>query len=162
MRLARPTATALLTAAAVALAACGGDDDDDKGGSADKPANASSMRCLVLSVLSPERYPAGANEDDGVEKGVEPLLTKAAKGAEILTGRPSGPGAVVIEYPDAAAAATARKRARASKELAEFVKPSRVVLFDRTLFIDYTHEAEVRQVVEACGLHPEKPPPTPG
>ena len=156
---ARPSATALAIAAAIALAACGGDDDDDGGGSADKPANTSSMQCLVLSTYSPEQYPAGATEEDGVEGGVKPLLTSGAKGGEILTGSPDGPGAVVIEYPDEAAATAAHHKAQKSKELAEYVDPKRVKLIEKTLFIDYRAEPELRRTVEACATDPAEPPP---
>ena len=79
----------LLVSAALFAAGCG--DDDDKGGSAKKPANTSSFQCLILSTYAPEQYQPGETAEDGVEGGVEPLLTKGAKGGEILTGRPDGP-----------------------------------------------------------------------
>ena len=162
MRGARFFSSAVVIAAACALGGCGGDDGGDKKGSGAKAANASSMRCLILSVYAPKRYPPGATEEDGVEGGVEPLLTKGAKGGEILTGRPDGPGAVVIEYPDAGAASAALRKARKSRELARYVDLKRVRLIERTLVIDYTADAELRQVIQACATHPEKPPPTPG
>jgi hypothetical protein len=162
MRGVRFLSFAVVMAAVCAVGGCGGNDGDDKKGSGAKTGNASSMRCLILSVYAPKRYPPGATEEDGVERGVEPLLTKGAKGGEILTGRPDGPGAVVIEYPDAAAASAALRKARKSRKLAQYVDPERVRLIERTLVIDYTAEPELRQVIQACATHPEKPPPTPG
>lgn len=151
---------ALLAAAVATAAGCGGDGGGGGGKtSGGKPANTSSMRCLTLSIYAPEQYPPNATADDGVEGGIAPLLTKGAKGGEILTGRPDGPGAVVIEYPDERAASAAFGKARQSRKLAAYVDPKRVRLIGRTLFVDYAAEPELRQVVEACATHPEKRPP---
>jgi len=144
-----------IAAAALAAAGCGGGSDD--GGKAKKPAaDASSMHCLTLSVEAPKQYAPGDTEADGVEQGVGPLLTKGAKGAEMLTGQL---GAVVIEYPDTSAASAATRKARESSRLG--VSPQRIELFGRTLVIDYAHDLDLRRVIQGCGLHPDRPPPTP-
>ncbi|HEX2125289.1 MAG TPA: hypothetical protein VHF45_01850 [Thermoleophilaceae bacterium] len=147
--------------AAIALlgaAGCGGDDDEGgNGGAKDSGAptakSGSSIECLSLSTLSPELYKSKGDAD----KSIQPLLTPGAKGAAILTGQF---GADVIEYPDAAAATEAQQKARESKAIAKQAGPDQIHVFDRTLFIDYTEEAHVRRVVEACATKPDQPPPT--
>ena len=155
MRHPRILLTAALTIAALATAACGDDDNGDEGAE-QKPAasTASSMECLELSTLSPEVYDSGGS---GVEKGVEPLLTEGAKGAEILIGEL---GAVVIEYPDVKAAEAALQEAQGSKTLAKYVDRGRISLIEKTLLIDYAGDPRVERVVEACATNPDQPPPT--
>jgi hypothetical protein len=150
----------VLGIAVAALAAVGCVGGSDSGDKAKQPAaNASSMHCLTLSVEAPKPYAPGDTEADGVEQGVEPLLTKGAKGAEMLTGQL---GAVVIEYPGASAATAALREARESRESRKLgTSPKRIELFGRTLFIDYAHDLDLRRVVQGCGLHPDRPPPTP-
>jgi hypothetical protein len=152
----KPTIALLTVIAALLAAGCGGDDKDE---GSDKPApvpsaGGSSIKCLTLSTLSPELYEDGA----GVEKGVEPLLTGGAKGAEILTGKVA---AVVIEYPDSTAAVAAHHRALESKVLKKYVKQSQIQAYGSTLFIDYSKEPHVRKIVLACANRPDQPPPTP-
>jgi hypothetical protein len=144
------------TAGLVAAAGCGGDDDEggnEKTAGAPKAKTGSSIECLSLSTLSPELYKSKSDAD----KSIQPLLTPGAKGATILTGRL---GADVIEYPDAAAAAEAQEKARESDAIAQQADANQIHVFDRTLFIDYTQEAHVRRVVEACATKPDEPPPT--
>jgi hypothetical protein len=141
-------------AATLALAGCGGSDDDKQKDSGPLAGNDSPMKCLVFSTLSPEQYDASGS---GVEKGVKPLLTGGAKGAEILTGKMS---AVVIEYPTPEAASGAQKEARASKVLRDYIEPDRIKLLDRVVFLDYEGESEVGRVVEACARRPDQTPPT--
>ena len=158
MRHLRTPLTATLAALVLAAPACGGDDDDDGngGGGQTGPAatSASSMDCLELSTLSPEVYDSSGS---GVEKGVEPLLTEGAKGAEILIGEL---GAVVIEYPDEQAANAGLREAKGSKTLAKYVDPARISLIEKTLLIDYAKDPRVKRVVEGCARNPDQPPPT--
>ena len=144
----------MLLAAAV-LAGCGDDSGDDDQASAPKPAqNASSLACMEKSVLGIHRYDASG---DGVEKGVEDLLSDDAKGAEILTGQL---GAVVIEYPSAARAAQAEKKARDNESI-QVDDPSAIAATNKTLMIDYSTDEHVGKIVTACARNPERPPPTP-
>ena len=148
-------AIAVCVAATLAAAGCGGsDDDDEKSNGGPLANNDSPMKCLSYSTLSPEVYDESG---DGVEKGVKPLLTGEATGAEILTGKMS---AVVIEYPTAAAASGAMKQARASKVLRDYIDPNHIKLIGRVLFLDYENEPEVGQVIEACARRPDQTPPT--
>lgn len=151
--------------AAMALLAtpgCGGDDGEGGGektggnaadSGAPRAKSGSSIECLSLSTLSPEVYKAKSEAD----KSIQPLMTPGAKGAAILTGQF---GADVIEYPDPAAATEAQQKARESKAIAKQAGPDQIHVFERTLFIDYTQEAHVRRVVEACATKPTEPPPT--
>ena len=66
----------------------------------------------------------------------------------------------MIEYSTAAEARRQLAKARAARGLDP--KPTRVEVFERTLFLDYAGDPEDRQVVSACGLRPDTPPPTPG
>ncbi|MDQ3934973.1 MAG: hypothetical protein M3340_10135 [Actinomycetota bacterium] len=157
MRHHRTLVAAVLASAALALAACGGDDDNgDEKTENNSPAaaSASSMECLELSTLSPEVYDSSGS---GVEKGVKPLLTEGAKGAEILIGEL---GAVVIEYPDEQAANAGLREAKGSKTLAKYVDPARISLIEKTLLIDYAKDPRVKRVVEGCARNPDQPPPT--
>ncbi len=157
MRHLRTLLPATLAAVALAAAGCGGGDDDGGDSAQNKPAgggSGSSMECLELSTLSPEVYDSSGS---GVEKGVKPLLTQGAKGAEILIGEL---GAVVIEYPDAKAAAAGLQEARGSKTLKKYVDPARINLIQKTLLIDYAGDPRVRRVVEGCATNPDQPPPT--
>ena len=142
--------------AAVLLSACGGDDsgDDDKADAPKPAANASSIACIEKSVIGIERYDASG---DGVEAGIEDLLTDDAKGGEILTGQL---GAVVIEYPTPARAAQAEKKARANESI-EVDDPSAIAATNKTLLIDYSTDEHVARIVTACARNPERPPPTP-
>ena len=142
--------------AAAALVGCGDDSGSEETTSAaPRPAaNASSLACMEKSVLGIHRYDASG---DGVEKGVEDLLTDDTKGAEILTGQL---GAVVIEYPSAARAAQAEKKARANESI-QVDDPSAIAATNKTLMIDYSTDEHVGKIVTACARNPERPPPTP-
>jgi hypothetical protein len=142
------------TAALLGAVGCGDDDGgDDKTSGAPTAKSGSSIECLSLSTLSPELYKSKSD----VDATIRPLLTPGAKGAAILTGRL---GADVIEYPDPGAATDAQQQARESKSLTKQAPPGQMHLFAKTLFIDYTQEAHVRRVVEACATKPDEPPPT--
>ena len=147
--------TAALAAAALLVAGCG--DDSKKAGKAPGGSgSASSLDCMEKSVISP--HPYSSKRDDGIEKGVRPLFTRGAKGAEILTGQL---GAVVIEYPSEIEAARALRKAKASRVLRQYVSAKRISAIERTLFIDYAKTAHVRRIVTACARNPAEPPPTP-
>lgn len=160
MREARRLVSAILATAALAVVAGCGDDDEDSAKTtnttATERADASPLKCLSESVLPPHLYERGQTK--GVEKGVKPLLTKGARGGEILTGVL---GAVVIEYPEEAGAKAALERARASRVLTAYVAPERIVTFGRLLFIDYSNQGYVRRMARGCGLRPDQPAPTP-
>ena len=150
--------TAALVVAA-ALFATGCNDDSSRSGKATPTtasARASSLACLQKSVKDPSLY--SSRSDDGVEKGVRPLMTRGSKGGEILTGKL---GAVVIEYPAELDAARAERRGRASRVLRQYVAPKRVTAIGRTLFIDYEHDPIVVKIVTAGAQRPERDPPTP-
>lgn len=145
-----------MTLIALASGCGGGDDEKDKSKDSGAPRakSGSSIECLSLSTLSPELYKSASD----AEKPIRELLTPGSKGAAILTGQF---GADVIEYPDPAAADAAQQKARESEAISELVdSPSQIQVFERTLFIDYTEEAHVRRVVEACATKPDEPPPT--
>ena len=99
----RAAATGALVAAALGLSACGGGDDDskpDEQGQANQQQQAShpdrsALDCLDYSLLSPERGDAPPE--------ARPLITAKAQASSILGGDEFA--AVVIEYPDDAAAA---------------------------------------------------------
>ena len=157
---ARPVLASLAATTALLLASCGGEaKQSERPAPRPQPAKArTALECLESSLLSPERY--SSKRDEGVEKGVGALMTRGARAAELLGGGP-GPSGVVIEYPSAADASRALKRARRSPALAEPGPPPRIAAFDRTLFIDYTRVPHNRRIVEACARHPDRPPPTP-
>lgn len=157
--LTRPTAL-VLVAAALVLGACGGEDDE--GGQqgeaqpqqqAAKP-KGSTLDCLDLSVLSPERATKPGNEPGPEEK---PLLSEGAQSSTILGGDELG--ATVIEYPSVDAAGRAYDKARASKKLAGLGK-DQIVLRNDVLFLDYSEDAHVQKIVRACIDRPDQPPPS--
>jgi hypothetical protein len=149
MLTARPPLACLIVAA-LATAGCGSGSQD----SGSSESSDSSMACLTQSVEAPKLYASAT--DEGVEKGVRPLLTPGFKGGEILTGQL---GAVVIEYPSTADAQKAFERA--SKPGALGLDVDAPKLLRKTLLIDYTHDRNIRRIVTACALHPDEPPPPP-
>jgi hypothetical protein len=151
---------ALIAVTALLGAGCGEDDEEDGGAGekresagAPRATNGSPMECLTLSTLSPELIESRSDADPEIR----PLLTKGARGAAILTGRYA---AIVIEYPDAAAAQDGLERAREPGAFGELGEPRRVTGVERVLFVDFTGEQHVRRVVEGCATKPNEPPPT--
>jgi hypothetical protein len=154
------TALALAAAAALALSACGdgGDDPQGKSGSQRQAAaqpERSTLGCLDLSVLSPERD-TEANNEPGPE--IRALLTGGARSSTILGGDELG--ATVIEYPTVDAARRAHGRARASKELKQAGAQGISVRRD-VLFIDHSEDSHIQKIVRACTDRPDEPPPSP-
>ena len=147
---------AIVAAATLLVVGCGDDSKKDGAKEPGGSASGSSLDCMEKSVISPHRY--SSKRDEGIEKGVRPLFTRGAKGAEILTGQL---GAVVIEYPDELGAARALRAAKASRVLRQYVSPKRISAIERTLFIDYAKTGHVRRIVTACARNPDEPPPTP-
>ena len=145
--------------AAGSLAAGCGDESSKEGKEASSGGgakSASSLDCMEKSVISVHRY--SSPRDSGLEKGVRPVMTRGAKGAEILTGQL---GAVVIEYPSELDATRALDEAKASRVLRQYVSPKRISLVEKTLLIDYARTGHVRKIVTACARNPDRPPPTP-
>jgi hypothetical protein len=153
------TAASALAAVALLLGACGGDDGDGKpeqGRQAQQPVKPkqSVLDCLDLSVLSPER----ATEPNNEVPEIRPLMTDGAQASSILAGDEFG--AVVVEYPDAAAASEAYEKARRSKKL-RLLGKKRITLRDTVLFLDSSGDAHIAKIVNACIERPDQPPPAP-
>jgi hypothetical protein len=66
----------------------------------------------------------------------------------------------VIEYPSAAEATQAEKKARANESI-QVDDPSAISATNKTLLIDYSTDEHVKKIVTACASRPERPPPTP-
>ena len=153
-------AASAVIGAALALGACGGGDESSEQGQGRAQEQAaqpkrSTLDCLDLSVLSPERATKPGNEP-GPE--VRPLLTEGAQASTVLGGDELG--ATVIEYPDAAAAGKAYDKARASTKLGGLGK-DQIVFRNDVLFLDYSQDNHIRKIVRACIDRPADPPPSP-